>query len=85
LEGIVSIIPYEHRAETRQDKRELQALIQTSHDSLGAKINKVSADLKETRAELKETREELSAKIDAVGAKVDGHEDRIRFLERKAA
>jgi len=44
---------------------------------------------------LKEVRDELSSKIEAVGAKaclcvdarrqVDGHEDRIRFLERKVA
>jgi len=94
LEGHVTLehMIHEHRAETRQDKRELQALIQTSHDSLDAKINNVVADLKETRAELKETRDELketrvdlSSKIEAVGVKVEGHEDRIRFLERKAA
>jgi len=80
LEGHVTLehMIHEHRAEARQDKRELQALIQTSHDSLDAKINKVSADLKETR-------DDLSSKIEAVGRKVDGHEDRIRFLERKAA
>jgi len=80
LEGHVTLehMIHEHRAETRQDKRELQALIQTSHDSLDAKINKVSADLKETR-------DDLSSKIEAVGVKVEGHEDRIRFLERKTA
>jgi len=37
------------------------------------------------RTELRETRDELSAKIEDVGRKVDGHEDRIRFLERKVA
>jgi len=80
LEGHATLehMIHQHRAETRQDKRELQALIQTSHDSLDARINKVSA-------ELKETREELSAKIEAVGHKVEGHEERIVGLERKAA
>jgi len=87
LEGHVTLehMIHEHRAEARQDKWELQSLIQTSHDSLDAKINKVSAELKETRVELKETRDELTAGIEAVGAKVDGHEDRIQHLERKAA
>ena len=101
LEGHVTLehMIHEHRAETRQDKRELQSLIKTSHDSLDAKISKVSNELKETRDELKETRVELSAKIEAVsdkvndmdardhalGQKVEGHEDRIRFLERKVA
>ncbi len=102
LEGHVTLehMIHEHRAETRQDRRELQALIQTSHDSLDEKIEGVRTELKEeiqgvrtelkeeiqgVRTELRETREELSAKIEAVGTKVDGHEDRIRFLERKAA
>ncbi len=80
LEGHATLehMIHEHRAETRQDKRELQALIQTSHDSLDAKINKVSA-------ELKETREDLSARIEAVGDKVEGHEERIVTLERRVA
>jgi len=106
LEGYVTLehMIHEHRAEAQQDKRELQALIQTSHDSLDEKINKVSAELKEdiqgVRTELKEDiqgvrtelKEEiqsvdkkLTAEIRAVGAKVEGHEDRIRFLERKVA
>jgi len=101
LEGHATLehMIHEHRAETRQDKRELQALIQTSHDSLDAKINKVSTELKETRGELKETRgelketrgelketrEEMAAGFKAVENKVDGHEERIVALERKAA
>jgi len=57
LEGHATLehMIHEHRAETRQDKRELQALIQISHDSLDAKINEVSAELKETREELNRT------------------------------
>jgi len=94
LEGHITLehMIHEHRAETRQDKRELQALIQTSHDSLDEKIHKVAAELKETRGELKETREEiqsvdrkLTSEIRNVGQKVEGHEDRIRFMERKMA
>jgi ferritin-like metal-binding protein YciE len=60
-----------HQTETRQDKRELQALIKTSHDSLDAKINDVATS--------------LSAEIQSVGEKVDGHEARITVLERKVA
>ncbi len=77
LEGHVTLehMIHEHRAETRQDKRELQALIQTSHDSLDEKIEGVRMELKE----------EMDAGFKALGAKVEGHADRIRFLERKAA
>jgi len=41
----------EHRAETRHDKRELQAVIQTVHDSLKTEIREVgeSVDGHETR------------------------------------
>jgi molecular chaperone DnaK (HSP70) len=95
LEGHVTLehMIHEQRAEAQQDKRELQALIQTSHDSLDAKINKVSTELKEeiqgVRTELKEeiraVDKRLTSEIRAVGTKVEGHEDRIRFLERKAA
>jgi len=52
-----------------------------------------SAELKEeiqgVRTELKEeiraVDKRLTSEIRAVGTKVEGHEDRIRFLERKAA
>jgi len=95
LEGHVTLehMIHEHRAETRQDKREIQALIQTSHDSLDEKIEGVRTELKEdiqgVRTELRETRDELKEEMAAgfkgLGYKVEGHEDRIRFLERKAA
>ncbi len=95
LEGHVTLehMIHTHRAETRQDKRELQALIQTSHDSLDAKIEGVRTELKDeiqsVRTELKEeiqaVDKQLTSEIRAVGQKVDGHEDRIRFLERKVA
>jgi len=65
------------------------SLIKIGFETLDAKIDGVRTELKEeiqgVRTEIKETRDELSAKIDAVGVKVDGHDDRIRFLERKVA
>ncbi len=64
--------------EAKEDHHTAMDLIKFSHDELNHKIDGV-------RTELRETREELSTKIEAVGTKVDGHEDRIRFLERKAA
>jgi len=87
LEGHATLehMIHEHRAETRQDKREIQALIQISHDSLDAKINKVSTELKETREEIQAVDRRLTIEVRAVGQKVEGHEDRIRFLERKVA
>ncbi len=106
LEGHVTLehMIHEHRAETRQDKRELHALIQTSHDSLDAKIEGVRMELKEeiqsvrtelkediqgVRTELKEEMQtvdrKLTSEIRDVGTKVEGHEDRVRFLERKSA
>ncbi len=77
LEGHVTLehMIHEHRAETRQDKREIQALIQSSHDSLDEKIEGVRTELKE----------EMAAGFKDLGYKVEGHEDRIRFLERKVA
>jgi len=88
-----------HR-EAKEDHRLAMDLIKFSHDELKEEIQGVRTELKEeiqgvrtelkeeiqgVRTELRETREELSAKIEAVGTKVDGHEDRIRFLERKVA
>jgi len=61
----------EHRAETRHDKRELQMLIRTVHDSLDDKIDSVENGLK--------------TEIRSVGEKVDGHESRISDLEKKVA
>ena len=60
-----------------------------SHRELEEKINLNSSLIKfgfETLdVKIDSVREELSAKIEDVGRKVDGHEDRIRFLERKVA
>ncbi len=102
LEGHATLehIIHEHRAETRQDKRELQVLIKTSHDSLDAKIdttaqrlddkidgvrNELKGDIQGVREELKETREEMTAGFEMLGDKIEGHEQRIQQLERKVA
>jgi len=68
--------------ETKEDHRLAMDLIKYSHDELSAKIDGVRTELKE---EIQGVREDLSAKIEDVGRKVDGHEERIRFLERKVA
>jgi hypothetical protein len=47
------------------------SLLKGSHDELKEEIRSVD--------------KKLTAEIRAVGAKVEGHEDRIRFLERKTA
>jgi len=84
----------------KEEQQLFKSLLKGSHDELKGEIQGVRTELKEeiqgmrtelkeeiqgVRTELKEVRDELSSKIEAVGAKVDGHEDRIRFLERKAA
>jgi len=75
--------------EIKEEQQLFKSLLKGSHDELKEEIQGVRTELKEeiqgVRSELKETRDDLSARIDAVGRKVDGHEDRIRFLERKAA
>jgi len=102
LEGHATLghMIHEHRAETRQDKRELQALIKTSHDSLDEKIDataqhlddkidgvrdELKGDIRDVRDELKETREEMATGFEMVGDKIEGHEQRIQQLERKVA
>jgi len=60
---------------------ELHAVDQRSEE----RDRKLDARIDRVRMELKETKEELSTKIEYVGKKVEGHEDRIRFLERKKA
>ncbi len=72
------------------------SLVLEGHAALDGKMERFHKEAKEdhrlvvdlikfSHDELKEMREELSVKIEAVGNKVDGHEDRIRFLERKVA
>jgi len=60
----------------------LDAKLDRRANELDDKISCVAEELKETRKELKE---EMAAGFKSVGSKVDGHEDRIRFLERKTA
>jgi|GEM_PF-6097066 len=57
-------------------------LLKGSHDELKSEIQGVRTELKETREEL---REEMASGFNALVSKVEGHEDRIRFLERKVA
>jgi len=91
LEGHATLehMIHEHRAETRQDKRELQALIKTSHDTLDVKIDGVrdelKGDIQGVRDELKETREEMTAGFEMLGDTIENHEQRIQQLERKVA
>ena len=72
----------EHRAETRQDKRELQLLVQTAHDSLDTNIKGAEQRLD---AKIDSARDELKGDIHSAGDKVDGHEARITRLEKKVA
>jgi len=75
--------------EIKEEQQLFKSLLKGSHDDLKEEIQGVRTELKEeiqgVRSELKETRDDLSSKIEAVGTKVEGHEDRIRFLERKVA
>jgi len=77
-----------------EDKIDLNAsVMKFGFETLDVKIDGVRDELKEeiqgVRTELKEeirsVDKKLTAEIRAVGTKVEGHEDRIRFLERKAA
>jgi len=84
LEGHVAI-----RQELKDSHKDLEekinlnsSLIKFGFETLDAKIDGVRIELKETREEL---REEMASGFNALGSKVEGHEDRIRFLERKAA
>ena len=42
-------------------------------------------EFSELKEEIRAVDRRLTSEIRSVGAKVEGHEDRIRFLERKAA
>jgi len=63
-------------------RTELKEEIRGVRTELKKDIQGVRTELSETRTELKE---EMAAGFNALGFKVEGHEDRIRFLERKAA
>jgi len=51
-------------------------------ETLDAKIDGVRTEMKE---EIRAVDRRLTSEIRSVGDKVEGHEDRIRFLERKTA
>ncbi len=77
-----------------EDKIDLNAsIMKFGFETLDAKIDGVRTELKETREELSagieavctDLKDEMAAGFKYVGSKVDGHEERIRFLERKAA
>jgi len=66
-----------------EDKIDLNAsLMKFGFETLDAKIDAVRTELKE---EIRAVDRRLTSEIRSVGAKVEGHEDWIRFLERKAA
>ncbi len=79
--------------EIKEEQQLFKSLLKGSHDQLKSEIQGVRIELKEeirgVRIELKETkeelREEMASGFNALGSKVEGHEDRIRFLERKVA
>jgi len=95
LEGL-DAIRHEFKEQINEIKVEQQSfksLLKGYHDELKSEIRGVRTELKEdiqgVRTELMETREELREEMvsgfNALGSKVEGHEDRIRFLERKVA
>jgi len=81
------------RTELKEDiqgvRTELKEDIQGVRTELKEDIQGVRTELKEdiqgVRTELKETREEMASGFKAIVDKLEGHEDRIRFLERKVA
>jgi len=59
-----------------------RSLLKGSHDDLKEEIRSVRVELKE---EIQGVDRKLTTEIRVVGQKVEGHEDRIRFLEKKVA
>jgi len=85
------------RTELKEDiqgvRTDLKEDIQGVRTELKEDIQGVRTELKEIKGELSakieavctELKDEMAAGFNALGSKVEGHEDRIRFLERKAA
>ncbi len=72
--------------EIKEEQQLFKSLLKGSHDELKSEIQGVRTELKEEiQCVRTEVKEEIVAGFKALGAKVEGHEDRIRFLERKAA
>ncbi len=66
-----------------------ESLLKFSHDEMNKKIDSAAEELKQEMAvgfkDLGAKVNRASEKESALGQKVEGHEDRIRFLERKVA
>jgi len=83
----------EQIGEIKEEQQLFKSLLKGSHDELKSDIQGVRTELKEeiqgVRTELKDEihglDRKLTGEIRAVGEKVEGHEDRISYLERKAA
>jgi len=74
---------FNEKIDVIQEQQQLfMSLLKGSHDELKEEIQGVRTALKE---EIRAVDRRLTSEIRAVGAKVEGHEDRIRFLERKTA
>lgn len=71
-----------YHSESKENHKFSMELIQHSHDVLKEEIQGVRTELKE---EIQGVEKKLTSEIRTVGRQVDGHEDRIRFLERKVA
>jgi len=61
--------------EVRRKQNLFESLLKFSHDEMNKKIDSAAEELKQ----------EMAAGFKDLGDKVEGHEDRIRFLERKVA
>ncbi len=84
----MDLIKFSHdelKEEIQGVRTELKEEVQGVRTELREARDELKEEIQGVRTELKETRDDLSAKIEAVGTKVEGHEDRIRFLERKVA
>ena len=79
--------------EAKADHHLAMDLIKHSHDELKKELQAVDKHSKERdvelqailTAEIRTVDKKLTSEIRKVGDKVDGHEERISFLERKAA
>jgi len=71
--------------EAKEDHRLAMDLIKFSHDELKEEIQSVDKKLTSEIRAVGHKVNRASERESALGQKVDGHEDRIRFLERKVA
>jgi len=72
--------------ELRKKQDLFESLLKSSHDSLKQEIQAVDKRSEERDKQIAtELKNEMAAGFKDLGDKVEGHEDRIRFLERKTA